>query len=78
MLYAKMDGCIPSSVKLVNSKFIIPWRYKNRRTEAVTWKVIHMCGRNIEDAECETLVVNLFRDRKLRRIIEYTVSSSGK
>ena len=78
MLYAKMDGCIPSAVKLVNSKFIIPWRYKNRRTGAISWKVIHMCGRNIEDAECETLVVNLYRDEKLRQIIESTVTSGEK
>jgi hypothetical protein len=70
VLYAQMDGCIPASVKLLDPKFIIPWRYKNRRSGKVSWKIIHMCGSNMEDAECETIVVNTFRDKKLRKIIE--------
>ncbi|KAJ8323975.1 hypothetical protein O5D80_007196 [Batrachochytrium dendrobatidis] len=69
-LYANMDGCIPSSVKLTAPKFIIPWRYKNRKTGAVSWKIIHMCGDNIQDAECETIVVNIYRDDKLRKLLE--------
>ncbi len=70
LLYARNDGCIPPEVLLTEGKFIIPWRYKNRRTGAVSWKIIHMCGTQIEDAECETIVVNVYRDKKLRRLIE--------
>jgi hypothetical protein len=70
LLYSQMDGCIPASVKLVNPKFIIPWRYKNRKSGKVSWKIIHMCGTAMDDAECETIVVNMNRDKKLRRIIE--------
>ncbi|KAJ3368551.1 hypothetical protein HDU91_000498 [Kappamyces sp. JEL0680] len=29
-----------------------------------------MCGNQMEDAECETIVVNVYRDKKLRRLIE--------
>jgi hypothetical protein len=36
-LYAQMDGCIPSSVLLTKPKFIVPWRYRNRKTGAVSW-----------------------------------------
>lgn len=36
-----------------------------------------MCGENIEDAECETIVINIHRDKKLRRIIE-TVKEEAK
>ncbi|KAJ3323413.1 hypothetical protein HDV06_001933 [Boothiomyces sp. JEL0866] len=70
LLYAAMDGCIPAKVLLTNPKFIIPWRYKNRKTLAISWKIIHMCGSQVTDAECETIVVNTFHDKKLRKIIE--------
>lgn len=70
MLYAQNDGCIPFDVKLIKPKFIIPWRYKNRRTGKISWKIIHMCGDQVEDAECETIVVNCLRDRKLAKLIE--------
>ncbi|KAL2915885.1 hypothetical protein HK105_204586 [Polyrhizophydium stewartii] len=69
LMYARMDGCIPSYVKLVEPKFIIPWRYKNRKTGAISWKIIHMCGDNVQDAESETIVVNIHRDHKLRELI---------
>jgi hypothetical protein len=71
-----MDGCIPSSVLLNRPKFIVPWRYRNRKTAAISWKIIHMCGENIEDAECETIVINLYRDKKLERIIESVKADS--
>jgi hypothetical protein len=29
-----------------------------------------MCGNNIEDAESETIIVNYYRDKKLRKIID--------
>ncbi|KAJ3000146.1 hypothetical protein HDV02_000429 [Globomyces sp. JEL0801] len=70
LLYAHMDGCIPSSVKLTDPKFIIPWRYKNRKTGAISWKVIHMCGSQVTDAECETIIVNHHRDKRLKQIID--------
>lgn len=31
---------------------------------------MHMCGSQMEDAECETIVVNVNRDGKLRRVLE--------
>lgn len=44
-LYSLNDGCIPSHVKLYNPKFIVPWRYKNRRSGAISWKIIHVIMR---------------------------------
>jgi hypothetical protein len=50
-IYAENDGCISSSILLKDPKFIVPWRYKNKRTGEISWKVIHMCGSQIRDAE---------------------------
>ena len=61
LLYAKKDGCLGSGVKLIQPKFIIPWRYKNRKTGAITWKIIHQCGSHLKDAENETIVVNCIK-----------------
>jgi hypothetical protein len=36
-----------------------------------------LCGPNIEDAECETIVVNIERDANLRKIIQ-TVKDESK
>jgi hypothetical protein len=35
-----------------------------------------MCGATMEDAECETIVVNIHRDKKLRKIIETVIQES--
>lgn len=78
LLYAKNDGCIPFEVKLKNPKFIIPWRYKNRRTGSISWKIIHLCGENVEDAESETIAVNIYRDKRLRKILDKVCAEADK
>jgi hypothetical protein len=50
-LYAAMDGCIPSSTLLSTPKFIIPWRYTNKRTGDVVWKIYHLQKEFIKGAE---------------------------
>ncbi|KAI8906020.1 ethylene-responsive protein kinase Le-CTR1-domain-containing protein, partial [Gorgonomyces haynaldii] len=70
LLYARKDGCIGSYVKLQDPKFIIPWRYKNRKTSAISWKIIHQCGTQVKDAESETIVVNVERDTNLVKWIQ--------
>jgi hypothetical protein len=73
LLYALKDGCLASNVKLIDPKFIIPWRYINRRSGQITWKIIHQTMDEIKDAErfvcllksSETIVVNFYRDTTL-------------
>ncbi len=50
-LYAEKDGCIPSSVVTKLPKFIIPWRYKNRKTGEISWKIYHLHKDKIHGAE---------------------------
>lgn len=66
LLYAERDGCIPSSVVTRFPKFIVPWRYKNKRTGEITWKIFHLTGDKITSADSETIVVNPARDQRLR------------
>ncbi|KAI9094980.1 hypothetical protein DFS34DRAFT_628002 [Phlyctochytrium arcticum] len=46
--------------------FVIPWRYKNRKTGMVSWKVFHLCCDDIVDADSETIIVSPDRDMSLR------------
>ncbi|ORY44729.1 hypothetical protein BCR33DRAFT_716696, partial [Rhizoclosmatium globosum] len=67
LLYAERDGCIPSSVVTTYPKFIIPWRYKNKRTGEITWKIFHLSGSDkITSADSETIIVNPGKDVRLR------------
>ncbi|KAI9208118.1 ethylene-responsive protein kinase Le-CTR1-domain-containing protein [Polychytrium aggregatum] len=68
-LYADTDGCIPSSVILNYPKFIVPWRYRNKKTGAISWKIFHLCGGKVESSDSETIIVNPFKDRKLMHTI---------
>lgn len=70
LLYARNDGCLSSTVILTSPKFIVPWRYKNKHTGSISWKIIHQTGEHIKDAECETIVINTRRDHNLVRWIE--------
>ncbi|KAJ3395294.1 hypothetical protein HDU84_000061 [Entophlyctis sp. JEL0112] len=70
LLYAERDGCIPSSLVTKFPKFIVPWRYKNRRTGEITWKIFHLSGDKITSADSETIVVNPFKDTKLMNVIK--------
>ncbi|KAJ3004311.1 UNVERIFIED_CONTAM: Nitrogen permease regulator 2, partial [Siphonaria sp. JEL0065] len=70
LLYAERDGCIPSSVITVYPKFIIPWRYKNKRTGEITWKIFHLTADKITSADSETIVVNPAKDVKLRAVMK--------
>ncbi|TPX59859.1 hypothetical protein SpCBS45565_g07648 [Spizellomyces sp. 'palustris'] len=65
-----MDGCIPSSVITRGEAFVVPWRYKNRRTSMISWKIFHLCKDDIVDADSETIVVNPGRDQKLSNALE--------
>jgi hypothetical protein len=69
LIYAKKDGCISSAIQLCNPKFIVPWRYKNKKTGQISWKIIHQTTHHIKDAENETIVVNYDRDANLRKWI---------
>ncbi|KAJ3189589.1 hypothetical protein HK101_008887 [Irineochytrium annulatum] len=69
LLYAERDGCIPSSVVAPFAKFVVPWRYKNRRTGEITWKIFHLSGDKITSADSETIIVNGTKDAKLRAAI---------
>ncbi|KAJ3223274.1 hypothetical protein HK099_001315 [Clydaea vesicula] len=77
-LYAEKDGCIPSSVVTKLPKFIIPWRYQNRRTGAISWKIFHYHKEKINGAENETIVVNPYKDHKLRAVMEYVSNNHSK
>jgi hypothetical protein len=78
LLYARNDGCIPSTVNTSSEKFIVPWRYKNKRTGDISWRIYHLSGDRITGAENETIVVNLARDRKLRAVHDYAVKNHHK
>ncbi|KAI9310544.1 ethylene-responsive protein kinase Le-CTR1-domain-containing protein [Zopfochytrium polystomum] len=69
LLYAERDGCIPSSVVTTYPKFIVPWRYKNKRTGEITWKIFHLSGDKITSADSETIIVNPSKDLRLRRVM---------
>ncbi|RKO91891.1 hypothetical protein BDK51DRAFT_34188 [Blyttiomyces helicus] len=43
-MYAEKDGCIPSSTVLTHPKFVVPWRYRNKRTGEISWKIFHLAG----------------------------------
>ncbi|KAJ3133037.1 hypothetical protein HK100_004763 [Physocladia obscura] len=77
LLYAERDGCIPSSIVTLYPKFIIPWRYKNKRTGEITWKVFHLSGERITSADSETIVVNPSKDAKLRYIMKLAESEKN-
>ncbi|KAJ3035090.1 hypothetical protein HDV00_004312, partial [Rhizophlyctis rosea] len=51
-------------------KFIIPWRYKNKRTGEISWKIFHLCGDKVVSADSETIIVNPQRDAKLRAVMD--------
>ncbi|KAJ3089941.1 hypothetical protein HK102_005086 [Quaeritorhiza haematococci] len=77
-IYAEKDGCIPSSVVNRMPKFIVPWRYKNKRTGDVSWKIYHLHRDKIKGPENETIVVNPYKDHKLRAAIEYVANNQHK
>jgi hypothetical protein len=68
--------------------FIIPWRYKNKRTAEISWKIYHLSSDKINGAgiaiysliylENETIIVNPARDRKMKAVIEYVVKNHHK
>ncbi|KAJ3330755.1 hypothetical protein HDU76_004928 [Blyttiomyces sp. JEL0837] len=78
LLYAERDGCIPSSVVTAYPKFIVPWRYKNKRTGEITWKIFHLSGDKITSADSETIVVNPSKDIRLRNVMRRAAAAKGR
>jgi hypothetical protein len=50
-MYAQKDGCLPSFTCTKLAKFIIPWKYRNKLTGQVSWKIYHLKGDEITGAE---------------------------
>lgn len=65
---ARKDGCLASNVILTDPKFLIPWRYINRKTKSIIWKIIHQTH-DLSNPENETIVVNIYRDPDLNKYI---------
>ncbi|KAJ3240168.1 hypothetical protein HDU78_002461 [Chytriomyces hyalinus] len=78
LLYAERDGCIPSSVVISYPKFIIPWRYKNKRTSEITWKIFHLSGDKITSADSETIVVNPNKDIRLKNVMKRAFAARNR
>lgn len=76
LLYACKDASIPSSIRLTAPNFIVPWRYQNRTTHQLSWKIIHITHPTVLEAESETLVVSVKTDAALRNYIQTSVSYS--
>ncbi|KAI8995831.1 ethylene-responsive protein kinase Le-CTR1-domain-containing protein [Gaertneriomyces semiglobifer] len=70
-VYAQFDGCIPSHISTRQQAFIIPWRYKNRKSGAISWKIFHLGVADIFNADCETIVVDPINDPTLRSAIAF-------
>ncbi|KAJ3410843.1 hypothetical protein HDV05_003169 [Chytridiales sp. JEL 0842] len=78
LLYAERDGCIPSSVVTTYPKFIVPWRYKNRRTQEISWKIFHLSGDKITSADSETIVVNPAKDFRLQNVMRRAAAAKPR
>ncbi|KAI8851784.1 hypothetical protein BC829DRAFT_386013 [Chytridium lagenaria] len=78
LLYAERDGCIPSSVVTPYPKFIVPWRYKNKKTGEITWKIFHLSGDKVTSADSETIIVNPAKDVKLRNAMKRVAAEKYK
>ncbi|KAI8916920.1 ethylene-responsive protein kinase Le-CTR1-domain-containing protein [Powellomyces hirtus] len=70
-LYASTNGSIPSSIDTTRAggAFYIPWRYRNRSSARISWKVFHLCRAAIDGPEAEVVVVDTVKDVKLRTVL---------
>ncbi len=73
-MYAEKDGCIPATIKLNTQKFVIPWRYKNKKTGVVSWKLYHLENEEMDGPESEIIAVNPMQDKKLLALIDYVTT----
>ncbi|KAJ3171111.1 hypothetical protein HDU88_008147 [Geranomyces variabilis] len=71
LYYAATNGTIPSTTHApAHVPFFIPWRYRNRASGKVSWKVFHLCAAAIDGAEAEVVVVDPAVDAGLRAALE--------
>ncbi|KAJ3184501.1 hypothetical protein HDU87_003901 [Geranomyces variabilis] len=71
LYYAATNGTIPSTTHApTHVPFFIPWRYRNRASGKVSWKVFHLCAAAIDGAEAEVVVVDPAADAGLRAALE--------
>ncbi|KAJ3154113.1 hypothetical protein HDU86_005040 [Geranomyces michiganensis] len=76
--YAATNGTIPSTTSApAHVPFFVPWRYRNRASGKVSWKVFHLCVAAIDGAEAEVVVVDPAADVGLRAALEAARTGSA-